>query len=288
MKIGSSLFNSLAYADDIEVLAANSQDLQKLVDICYAYSIKWRFAFGTVKSKCIVVGNRACTDMPRIYLGDNVLKCVESINVLGRTFTRDGLSTSHITTRIQNSRRAMYSVGYNNEELLPTVKAHIWKTVGLPTMLYAVATGPVSAKEIKCLESFQGSIMKSGLYLHKFSHHSDLLKALNISKISDVISQQRVNLFRRAFKVITPYSKLCIELMAKYFSCGKVVYDTLIGRVINMGLSPTLVAFSDVSPKLESSSVPNGVCDSLRFILNGHIRPGNELHEMLKNLTKSF
>ena len=56
VRIGDTLYSSMAYADDITLFSTNVQDLQNLIDICVAYSKRWRFKFGVEKSKCMIVG----------------------------------------------------------------------------------------------------------------------------------------------------------------------------------------------------------------------------------------
>ena len=56
VRIGDTLYNSMAYADDITLFSTDVQDLQNLIDVCVAYSKRWRFKFGVEKSKCMIVG----------------------------------------------------------------------------------------------------------------------------------------------------------------------------------------------------------------------------------------
>ena len=58
VRIGDTLNNPMAYADDITLFSTNVQDLQNLIDVCDAYSKRWRFKFGAEKSKCMIVGKR--------------------------------------------------------------------------------------------------------------------------------------------------------------------------------------------------------------------------------------
>ena len=55
-RIGDMLFNSVAYADDVTLFSTNMKGLQNLIDICVAYSRRWRFKFGIAKSICMVTG----------------------------------------------------------------------------------------------------------------------------------------------------------------------------------------------------------------------------------------
>ena len=56
VRIGPDSYQSFAYADDINLFSATVGGLQSLIDICLAYSKKWRFNFGIAKSKCMISG----------------------------------------------------------------------------------------------------------------------------------------------------------------------------------------------------------------------------------------
>ena len=40
----------------ITLFSTNVQDLHNLIDVCVAYSKRWRFKFGVENSKCMIVG----------------------------------------------------------------------------------------------------------------------------------------------------------------------------------------------------------------------------------------
>ena len=74
LRIVHFLFNNFAYADDVNLLAATVPDLQKLMNICFEYSKKWRFVFGFEKTKCTVFGKFNLTDPPSWTSGPNDLQ----------------------------------------------------------------------------------------------------------------------------------------------------------------------------------------------------------------------
>ena len=98
----------------------------------------------------------------------------------------------HITERISKCRQAMFSNGFKNEELCPTVKAQLWKSIGIPSLLYSVCTDPITAGEMQLLESFQDRMVKSSLYLSKSARHSNIMSSFGISYISHVIAQRKL------------------------------------------------------------------------------------------------
>ena len=80
----------------------------------------------------------------------------------------------------------------------------------------------LSDKLIKKLESFQGSLMERSLGLSTFSHHSKLLEALNIPKVSDSINNMTISLRKIIFNVDYPVRDLCICFLSKYVLNGQI------------------------------------------------------------------
>ena len=55
--INEQCMNHIMYADDICVMAPTAVALQKLLDVCFEYSIANNLLFNPVKSVCIVVSS---------------------------------------------------------------------------------------------------------------------------------------------------------------------------------------------------------------------------------------
>ena len=87
IKIGSSTFNSFAYADDVTLLSLCCKDLQLFIDLCESYAKKWRFSFGINKTKCMAAGRMPFKSPPRWKLGGKLIQNVEEIEILGTVFS---------------------------------------------------------------------------------------------------------------------------------------------------------------------------------------------------------
>ena len=134
-------------------------------------------------------------------------------------------------------------------------------------------------------------MVKSSLFLNKRARHSAILKALNIPHISDLIDAQRVNLLRRIFNVNSQYTSLCKELICEFYATGTVTRNTLVGNIINLGLSPFHVIYTGAKTVQKSYNGEDGIADSIKCVLDGgfgHLRPGSMAHRTLIGLTKSF
>ena len=73
VRIGDTLYNSMAYADDIPLFSTNVQDVRNLIGVCVAYSKRWRFKFGVEKLKCMIIGKYSLYQDPKWRLGDKCL-----------------------------------------------------------------------------------------------------------------------------------------------------------------------------------------------------------------------
>ena len=122
VRIGDTLYNYIAYADDITLFSTNVQNLQNLIDVCVAYIKRWRFKFGVEKSKCMIVGKCSLYQDPKWRLGDKCLCNEESFSIFGNVFNRGGNNASHVTNRLQNADShfmgLVMPVRYTQEPLL--------------------------------------------------------------------------------------------------------------------------------------------------------------------------
>ncbi len=148
------------------------------------------------------------------------------------------------------------------------VKAYLWRTVCLPTAAYGLDALPISHADIERLESLQGTLIKQSLGLAKRMHHTKLLRPMNIAPVSETIDRMTLSLYSRIFRVDSPARDLCSYMLSKYLLTGVYHKNTLIGRVINMGISPVRAALSPV--KLPRTVLPmDGTVDSLRDLIHG-------------------
>ena len=274
VRIGPDSYHSFAYADDINLFSATVGGLQSLIDICLAYSKKWRFNFGIAKSKCMISGADLFCRQPSWYLGSQRMEISTELDVLGIIFDNDGESEKHVNKRIQKCRQAFYSMSSSGMSYpgLPTdMKSHLWKTVCCPTLLYGMEAVSLSKIAFKNIESTQGSLIKQSLGLSRCSRHSKILTALNVSRCVETINNCRINLWRRIFKVDSPLRNLCCYFAARYIGHGDVFPQTLAANVINMGAPLILNAFKCKHHGRNVVKVEeDGVVDTLRVLLHSH------------------
>ena len=82
--------NLVMYADDICLMAPSPAALQKLIDICYGFSVQNCLSFNASKSYCIVFKSKSYKlSCPRLYMDNQLLKYTDDIKYLCFTFRSD-------------------------------------------------------------------------------------------------------------------------------------------------------------------------------------------------------
>ena len=267
--IGDEKLNNVTYADDITLISATVTGLQSLVDICSDYADRWRFRFGLKKSRCLSVGDTRMLEEPQWFLSGDKMANVTELNILGCHFNTKNNTTTHIDTRIKACRRAMYSlreIGMCYPGLSTEVKAHLWRSVCVPSLTYGLECFSLTANDIKKLESAQGCLIKQVMGIGKRYHHTPLLKSMRIPSIEDIIKNNTAGLLNRAIRVASPLQTTCLHDLVTYVTTGKSSHKTLVGRICAMGLSPTEVAFNDNHSSHITHFVEDGLVDTLRHL----------------------
>ena len=125
----------------------------------------------------------------------------------------------------------------------------------------------LTGADLQCLDSLQGSLIKNCLGLSKRSHHSNLLQALHLCSVGDVIKDRTLSLFYRIFLVDSPSRKMSIFLLSKYLENGVVFNGTMVDRIIQMEYSPITAAFNRPRNNMDLLYPRNGVVDTLNSLL---------------------
>ena len=91
------------YADDMAMVSFSSVGQQKLLDIAYDYSCRWRYVYSPAKCVVMTFGQRQCDGAPKFYLGSDVLETVNEHPHLGTML----YSSSNGESNLVNDRTSM-------------------------------------------------------------------------------------------------------------------------------------------------------------------------------------
>ncbi|MES9879357.1 MAG: reverse transcriptase family protein [Sedimenticola sp.] len=128
-------------ADDISCIATSPASLQKLIDIIFQYTQKWRFNVNIRKSCILTYLTRGKTTYikPDIRFGQSPLTHSESTLHLGirqSANLKSNLRTNESCQKGKNSFYAMLTLGVRPLGLNPLTSASLYRKVIMPTVLY--------------------------------------------------------------------------------------------------------------------------------------------------------
>ena len=169
------------------------------------------------------------------------------METLGTMFTSNISCDAHIDERVNASRRTMYalaSVGCSYPGLSTEVKVHLWKTIGLSSLLHNLEIFKLKPWQQKFIESVQSSIKKRIVGFPKRSHHSALLQAVNIDDVMSSVTRNTLSLWWRLFQVDNSARKLQIKLMKEFYNGNGLIPGTILQRVVSTGFSPIKSLFT--------------------------------------------
>jgi hypothetical protein len=292
IRIDDLHLNSCTYADDVTIFSSTIPGLQQLMNISSSYASRWRFKFSTKKTKCIVMGTQLTREPPVFWLNDHPINVSNEVDILGVTFSSNNKNDLHMDKRMSACRRAIYglsSVGMAYPGLNTDVKIHIWKTMGVPTLMYGMDCLSLSSKDVGKLSSLATNTIKSFLGIRRRSHHSNLLEALGIPTMLSEVQHASASLFHRIFLVDSPVRDLQTRLLARFLLTGSCVNGTLMSNLVKSGASPIdIICEKPTRPNLVNCA--DGVVDSLRYLLfhENYIKPWSHEYLLTSLLTKAF
>ena len=138
--LGSIKINILGFADDLVLIARNKEDMQRLLDRVYLYSMDWRFLWNVDKSKIMVFTlKRVNLDLRPLFIGVTQLEEVKSFKYLGIDFKTN---MSWILMRNRAVKKARVRTALVSkaiaEGLMPEASLKMWFTLIRPILEYGI------------------------------------------------------------------------------------------------------------------------------------------------------
>ena len=146
----------------------------------------------------------------------------------------------------------------------------------------------MSTQVISTLESCQGALVKQSLGLHRSCHHSQLLNALNISKVTRTASKHVLTLYNQIFRTLSPVRDINCYFLSDFILKNNFIHGTLLFRVIKLGVSPSKAAFDKTARN--DDPVVDGFIDSIRqmALSENYVKPWSAERNILKLLLRSY
>ena len=132
--------SSLSVADDMILVSLSKYGLQKMMNICYEYSCKWRYLYNPSKCAVTVFNESRSVNANRSwFLGNSLITEVENYNHLGiicNKYMKISVNIDESCRKLKSTLLGLMNVGIHDNGLLPPTSMKIYKSVVLPRALY--------------------------------------------------------------------------------------------------------------------------------------------------------
>lgn len=145
--IGNMFIGGILYADDIVLASCTCHGLQKLVDVCFNYSVSWDIVFNPQKSLVSTFGGRV-PQSSVIRLNNVPLTWSNFVKYLGCTFIcRTGkIDVKQAIGKFYSSLNNILSVlGKNRNEMMAI---HLVKSYCLPALIYGCEAWSLTSSDL--------------------------------------------------------------------------------------------------------------------------------------------
>jgi hypothetical protein len=190
----------LMYADDIVLLAPDSESLQQMLDLVYNWCNKWKLSINSDKTKVLHFRKETVQRSDVVFkCGDHVLEYVDSYKYLGLWFDEHLTFKKAVTVLAKSANRALsalFSKFLSAGGMSHAVFKQLYESLVEPVLLYGAAIwglhghGVVNTIQNKACRFFLGSGRTSS----------------NAATRGDMgwracVTKQRVEVFRQLFKL---------------------------------------------------------------------------------------
>ena len=185
LSLYSISLTSPSFADDISLLSIYPAFLSSLMNLCYAYSIKWRYEFNHLKSGIVTFGeskrvhSEAMKERIWVLGGESVTELYEYKN-LGVVKNYIGSFSTNADDNIDKTRKKagmLFSSNFDRWEVNLLIYIKFWRQACLPTLLYGTELFTLTPTLLARAERCQWWwFLKNVFYVPKFAPCQLLLK----------------------------------------------------------------------------------------------------------------
>ena len=193
-KIGKTNLSIIAYCDDVILLSPTMTHLNKLLEICFSYSITWKLQYNQSKSVFLRFGDQSTIySLPTMNSVPIILQ--QNMIYLGLPLGDDQFIYEFFNKQMSKCEKlffSLYGLGCKPHCLSPRVTAFIYKQFSQSIFRHGIDMLSISANHLKQLEIRQNILIKQALGLSRYCKTSPLNQALNLDSFTSIYLKHKL------------------------------------------------------------------------------------------------
>jgi hypothetical protein len=186
---------SLAFADDVTILAASRSALTEALRLFQETISNWGLSLNIPKTKAMMFGSDDVLPEP-IEINGGQIEYVKSFKYLGTTLSSNCKSSDEVTCRIAKAAAAFGALSqsiFRERRLSTTAKVQAYKSIVLPILLYASETWIVSAEDNRKMEVFHNRCCRTIAKISRLQQRNNFISSQHILSFLGLISLTEQN-----------------------------------------------------------------------------------------------
>jgi len=226
--IGGHFLGCLLYADDIILISASVDGLQKMLDCCYDVCCDQLLVFNCSKSCCFRIGKSKVL-ISDMLIGRNKIPWCDSLKYLGITFTAGKNLRVNIEVIKHKFFGACNSVLGNSHSLDQLIQLQLQESFCLPLLQYGLCAVRLTSTQCADLNCCWNSVFRRIFHFRKYDsvrmciaglgrldfHHIRLNLLFKFVKNGLLSSNVIIRFLTRLFTVSKDFSKDCSRIDLK-------------------------------------------------------------------------
>ena len=248
LNINSLSLPSPSFADDIFLLAIPPFFPRVLMQMCYCYSLKWRYEFNNSKSGVVTFGESwvvHCNSMKgrQWILGGEIVTELYEYKNLGVLKNDIGCFSSDVDDNIEKTRSKagmIFSSNLDRRKVKPLIFVKFWKQACLSSLLFRAELFTLPLGLLLKLEQCQSWFLKHIFHVPSFAPGLLLLKMLGLNSVASEIVIKKLLFLRR----LNTEPNMASTVRNLFESRAKSYFDTNITYIgIMLSISEMLVKY---------------------------------------------
>ena len=198
INVNGQTVKDLRFADDIDLLAMNEEEMQEEMNELYESSERFGLHINEGKTKAMVIGKNK--DKMEIKINGQEIECVDKFVYLGSLITNDNSCSQEVKRRIAIAGEAFGSLNeiWKSKNVSRRSKMKVFNSCVVSTLLYGCETWTLRKIDTEKLDAFERKCFRKMLgisWMDKVRNEEVESRIGQVKKASQKVKERKLSMF---------------------------------------------------------------------------------------------